>query len=604
MSKREFTSSAPKTGAAVIAISAILVACGGGTAGVDSYGGDRLDVATRSSEFQDGERLAGATAAPDFSLTKQSLADANAKSVEAGASQPLDSIEPGAIAEETAYTSGKVAQKAAAVRTSAFRFYNGDTSAHFYTTSVAERDNVRAHMSPPYSYEGAAFSVANAYSPGLSAVHRFFNAQSGVHFYTVSDRERSNVLANFPQYHYEGVAYYASKVAGAGFVPFYRFYVPSRGFHFYTASESEKDYIKQNLSASYSYEGVGYYVLDVDWRAAKLPHTGVSASHCYEAGNDTAVVSCSSAGATGLNPLQDGHRIAINSMSYSALDSKPLSDCVRDDVTGLVWEVKTDDGGLRDKDNVYTNLGNQASTDASGYVNAINAAKLCGFSDWRMPYRNELINIMDFGRTAAPILNTTAFPNASSGRHWAADLERGNSARAWYVEFDKPWSYPESRTSAFSLRLVRGAKPSAPRFTFSTVAYGADGTNNVVNDAWTGLQWRRCEQGRTWNGSMCTGTMDVFLHEPALESARQQTGWRLPNVKELASISDLNSAYDGLIDPEAFPLAMRNSLWSSTPYGASVSSAMSVSFDTGRVLNYTRYITFNTLGIRLVRDDS
>ena len=29
-------------------------------------------------------------------------------------------------------------------------------------------------------------------------------------------------------------------------------------------------------------------------------------------------------------------------------------------------------------------------------------------------------------------------------------------------------------------------------------AYGSDGANNVVNDAWTGLQWRRCEQGQAW----------------------------------------------------------------------------------------------------------
>src|SRR5262245_37316990 len=29
-------------------------------------------------------------------------------------------------------------------------------------------------------------------------------------------------------------------------------------------------------------------------------------------------------------------------------------DCVRDEVTALVWEIKTDDGGLRDKDWTYT----------------------------------------------------------------------------------------------------------------------------------------------------------------------------------------------------------------------------------------------------------
>ena len=586
-----------------IAIGAVLTACGGGNSSADSSAIQTGGANSSAHGAQAVSRSVVRLEAPDAALTQQSLADAESIAVGADPATRIEDLRPGLVAPKVAYLLGNVARKAAAVRTLAYRFFNGSTGAHFYTTSTNERDTVQANLSPPFSYEGGAFSVASAFSPGLSPVHRFFNAQTGVHFYTISDSERANVVATLPQYNYEGVAYHASQVAGAGFIPFYRFYVPSRGFHFYTASEEEKDSIQTNLSAIYSFEGVGYNVLDTDWRAVKLPHTGVSSSQCYEAGNGVTVVPCSANGAIALNPHQDGHRTSINPMSYSMVGSNPSNRCVLDDVTGLIWESKTDDGGLQDKDNTYTNLGNLAATDASGYVSAINAAKLCGFGDWRIPSRNELLGIVDYSRTQAPMLNTTAFPNASGENHWTADLERYNQTRAWFVEFSKPWSYPDLRSNGFALRLVRGGKSAGSRFMFSTVAYENDQPNNVVNDAWTGLQWRRCEQGRTWDGAKCTGNTTVFLHEPALEHARQQTGWRLPNIKELTSITDLNSPYDGFIDPLAFPSAQRDTFWSSSPYGANVSSAMTVNINTGSVSNFTRHISTNDFGIRLVRVD-
>ena len=57
---------------------------------------------------------------------------------------------------------------------------------------------------------------------------------------------------------------------------------------------------------------------------------------------------------------QDGN-YTINPMSYTKLDERgrELPDSasewvmVRDNVTGLIWEVKTDDGSVHDKDNKY-----------------------------------------------------------------------------------------------------------------------------------------------------------------------------------------------------------------------------------------------------------
>jgi len=93
--------------------------------------------------------------------------------------------------------------------------------------------------------------------------------------------------------------------------------------------------------------------------------------------------------------------------------------CTRDNVTGLVWEVKTSNPatpGLRDVANTYTwynpdvgsNGGDAGSTgnatscnstlaacNTQDYVAAVNAANLCGRSDWRLPSYKDAFTIFN-----------------------------------------------------------------------------------------------------------------------------------------------------------------------------------------------------------------
>jgi hypothetical protein len=584
-----------------------LTACGGAEDSNSGAGGSSNSETTMRA---DPDISAVGTVAPPAWLTTRSLeaAEEAALAADATASDtPLEDLVPGAIAPKSAYASGEVARKAAATRIPAYRFYNTRTGAHFYTTSEAERTTVATTLSPPFRFEGPAFSVASAFSPGLSPVHRFYNTQSGVHFYTISETERASVVANLPQFRYEGVAYHASQVAGQGLTPLYRFFVPSRGFHFYTASLAERDNIIARLSAAYTYEGVGYHVLAGNWRAEKLPHTGVTG--CYRV-DPTFWGVCDRAGVIELNPQQDGHRAAINPMRYENLPSMfgPYSytSCVRDSVTGLVWEGKTV-AGSRAGSHSYTHLGNNETTDVSGHVAAVNASALCGFSDWRLPTRQELLNLVNFAGGLGPNLNATYFPNTPADAvYWASEADRLDTTRAWYVPFG---NYPgisdsNERTFARHLRLVRGDPPSASvrRFTFSTVAYGSDAANNLVNDAWTGLQWRRCEEGRTWSGTSCLGSGSDFSHANALAHARDQMGWRLPNVKELASLTDLSvvNLTGTALDLLAFPGAHGSSIWTSTGYlSLAETRAWTVNFYGGSIQSTGRAAA--SARVRLVR---
>ena len=83
------------------------------------------------------------------------------------------------------------------------------------------------------------------------AVYRFFNPNSGEHFYSMSDEEKANLES--AGWNYEGVAWNAPVVSGT---PVYRLYNPNAGDHHYTASAEEKEMLE---SLGWNYEGIGWF---------------------------------------------------------------------------------------------------------------------------------------------------------------------------------------------------------------------------------------------------------------------------------------------------------------------------------------------------------
>lgn len=171
---------------------------------------------------------------------------------------------------------------------------------------------------------------------------------------------------------------------------------------------------------------------------------------------------------------QDGEVQAGQAMSYTVLN-RNSARCVQDNVTGLIWEQKTADGGLRDKDWTYawynpnsaTNGGNAgesnggtcfgARCDTAGYVAALNAANYCGYSDWRMPTRMELIGLVDFSRVN-PSINPV-FANTQSVWYWSASPLALNGNGAWAVDFGNGYTnYDFSKGNRFRVRVVRAGQ--------------------------------------------------------------------------------------------------------------------------------------------------
>jgi hypothetical protein len=150
--------------------------------------------------------------------------------------------------------------------------------------------------------------------------------------------------------------------------------------------------------------------------------------------------------------------------------------CTRDNVTGLLWEIKTT-SGLRSQNHSYTwyrsdtaSNGGSAGTPSGGscataghcdtekFVQDVNAAGLCGRSDWRMPSRNELVSMVDYGKSTPPAVDSDWFPNTPASNFWSASALAGSSGLAWDVDFYFGYADYGSKSGYGQVRLVRAGQ--------------------------------------------------------------------------------------------------------------------------------------------------
>lgn len=220
-----------------------------------------------------------------------------------------------------------------------------------------------------------------------------------------------------------------------------------------------------------------------------LNDTGITWSGEYPSGNLT---QCSNPASnpsnqdcnTGrdANPLTNTDTDGHAGFSFTKLDDSgtPLADqsvdyttepwaCVKDNVTGLIWEVKTTTVGIHNKDNLYkwggiTAIGlghpNAEGTyynDWDELVNGSNAGNgLCGFTDWRVPKVDELSDLTNQG-TFNPAIDTNYFPNTAPGGFCSSSPIAGNPDYAWSVYFDYGGVGNGIRDNHYRVRLVRSS---------------------------------------------------------------------------------------------------------------------------------------------------
>ena len=299
-----------------------------------------------------------------------------------------------------------------------------------------------------------------------------------------------------------------------------------------------------------------------------IPDTGQT--KCY---NTITSIPCPSPG----EPFygQDANYVPCNPHSYTTLGGGIM---VQDNVTGLIWEVKTDNvtPDIHDKDDTYTW---QEAQDV--FIAALNTAAFGGHIDWRLPTVKELSTLVDSSISfPGPSINTTFFPNTVSSHYWSSTTYAYDPSYAWLVHFLVGTVYGHGKSYGYYVRAVRSGQCGS----FGDFVNNGDGT---VTDNSTGLMWEVKEsKDGTPDYENPHDADNTYTWEEALSlcedlSFADYDDWRLPNRNELQSLVDYSQ--NPSIDTTFFPNTVSSYYWSSTTLADDPGYAWLVWFGYGTV---------------------
>ncbi len=146
--------------------------------------------------------------------------------------------------------------------------------------------------------------------------------------------------------------------------------------------------------------------------------------------------------------------------------------CVLDQKTSLVWEVKGEKEGLQytmntytwfdgdtgRKNNMYSNncyWGEGCNTQS--FIDDINEAQLCTYSNWRLPTRDELKTIINYYADDDILIDLDFFPNTQMGTYWTSMTAKDNPSLAYEIPFFFGGSIVREKSLDTYIRLVRSA---------------------------------------------------------------------------------------------------------------------------------------------------
>ena len=188
--------------------------------------------------------------------------------------------------------------------------------------------------------------------------------------------------------------------------------------------------------------------LDASGCTPRYPATGQTT--CWNTGGTP--VACAGTG-------QDGDVQAGAALAYTDNGDGTISDLV----TGLMWEKKSDDGSVHDKDTLY-NWTNAFAV----HLAALNGGGgFAGHTDWRLPNPRELQTIVHYesvNPAVAAAFNTGCVSGCTvltcscttPSFYWTSTTSSSFPTYAWYVNFASGSVLNDAKTTGRFVRAVRG----------------------------------------------------------------------------------------------------------------------------------------------------
>ncbi len=257
---------------------------------------------------------------------------------------------------------------------------------------------------------------------------------------------------------------------------------------------------------------------------------------------------------------QDGSYL-LNPPSFAKLDEQghDLPEeasswaMIRDNVTGLLWEVKT------------ATVGDDPLSwrDAWDYVDGLT---LGGYGDWRLPTAGELHSIVNYG-ISHPALFEEYFMHIQPFCYWTSTTVAAGVSPAWSLCFERGELKPADEWEVCRTIAVR----SDSLVPFYDLVDNGDGT---VTDAAGGLMWQQTSmEPADWMNAL---SISEELYLAGFDD------WRLPTIKEIQSIIDYETSNPATF-LYVFPDTAASGYWSSTTDSGKPGDAWNADFGTGSI---------------------
>jgi hypothetical protein len=213
---------------------------------------------------------------------------------------------------------------------------------------------------------------------------------------------------------------------------------------------------------------------------------------------------------------------------------------VTDTVTGLMWQQT--DGGEMTIENATTFCENLT---------------IGGHDDWRLPTTYEAYSMLNHGKSN-PALDIAAFTNTVAEYWWTSQHDVTNASKIWVTNKGggignhlKTETVSAGGTKKIHVRAVREIE--TPPTVSSHFSDNSDGT---ITDHLTDLVWQKtpAPDSMTWESAL------VFSANLSLAG---HDDWRLPNIKELQSLSEVSIANPS-VNSAFFPQIGLKKYWAST----------------------------------------